>query len=140
VSTWDATERLEELEAVLEGLNALPDDHVILVEGRKDIGSLHLLGVSRQMIAVQSQGGMLAVAESLRGEGRKAVILTDWDRKGGQLARLLRQSLAACAVPCDEEARRRLARVCRGEIKDVESLPTYFSRLVKASQMEHGRP
>jgi dTMP kinase len=139
VTTWDATERLEELETVLEELALLPDDFVILVEGRRDVGSLHLLGVKREMIAVQTQGGILGVAESLSAAGKKAVILTDWDRKGGQLARLLKQSLGSCCVPFDEDLRRRLSRVSRGEVKDVESLPTYFSRLVKAVQMEQGR-
>jgi dTMP kinase len=139
VTTWDPQERLEELESVLEALSLLPDDFVILVEGRRDIGSLHLLGVKREMIAVQTQGGLLGVAESLCAQGKKAVILTDWDRKGGQLARLLRQGLESCGVPYDEELRRRMARVCSGEVKDVESLPTYFTRLVKAAQVKQGR-
>lgn len=139
MTTWDATERLEELEGVLEALSLLPDDFVILVEGRRDVGALHLLGVKREMIAVQTQGGILGVAEALAVAGKKAVILTDWDRKGGQLARLLKQDLGSCCVTYDEDLRRRLARVSRGEVKDVESLPTYFSRLVKAVQMEQGR-
>ena len=128
---WDATERLRQLGFLLDELAERPSHNVILVEGRRDVGGLNLLGVHGEMIQVQSRDGVLHVAEQLAREGKEAIILTDWDRKGGQLSRLLKHYLACNGVPFDEERRVRMARIVKGEIKDVESLPSYFSRLVR---------
>jgi len=133
---WDARERLRQLGVLLDEMAERPSDQVILVEGRRDVSGLNLLGVHGEMIQVQSCDGILGVAEQLAREGKTAIILTDWDRKGGQLCRLLKHYLACSAVPFDDEKRARLARIAKGEIKDVESLPSYFSRLVKEAGVD----
>jgi dTMP kinase len=80
---WDAEERLRQLGLVLDELAERPPHCVILVEGRRDVGGLNLLGVHGEMIQVQTRDGILHVAEQLALEGKQAIILTDWDRKGG---------------------------------------------------------
>jgi dTMP kinase len=82
------------------------------------------------MIQVQTSDGILGIAEDLALRKKKAIILTDWDRKGGQLCLLLKNALKANAVEFDAVTRSRLVHVVGGEIKDVESLPSFFSRLV----------
>jgi 5S rRNA maturation endonuclease (ribonuclease M5) len=59
------------------------------------------------------------------------IVLTDWDREGGQLARRLREFLDAEQVPLDLEYRRRLARVLRGELAQVEGLYGWARRLAE---------
>ena len=86
------------------------------------------------MVQVQSSDGVFGIAERLAKEGKSAVIMTDWDRKGGQLSRLLRSALEANAVPYDDGLRQRLVIVARQDIKDVQSLPSLYSRLVQEVQ------
>lgn len=126
----DAEETLEELGLLLEELQELARERVILVEGRKDRAALEVLGVRGEVVQVQDAGGLFGVAEELARQGKGAVILTDWDRKGGQLAELLRNALRACAVPYDDSVRARLSMLSKKEIKDIESLPAFVSFLV----------
>jgi dTMP kinase len=74
------------------------------------------------------------VAERLAKEKKKAIILTDWDRKGGHLCRLLRDALKANSVPYDDVLRQRIVTVARQDIKDVQSLASLYSRLVQETQ------
>jgi 5S rRNA maturation endonuclease (ribonuclease M5) len=133
---WDARERLRQLGLLLDEMAERPTDQVVLVEGRRDVSGLNLLGVHGEMIQVQSRDGILKVAEQLAREGKTAIILTDWDRKGGQLCRLLKHYLSCNGVPYDAEKRVMLGRIAKGEIKDVESLPSYFTRLVKEAGVD----
>lgn len=133
-----AAERLEELQAILDELVSRDPDSVILVEGMRDRGALTILGVRGEMVQVQSSDGILSVAERLARDGRKAIIMTDWDRKGGQLSRLLKNALEANAVPYDERLRQRLVVIAKQDIKDVQSLPSLYSRLVQEVQARNG--
>ena len=123
-------EALEQLTAILEELESRPEEVVLLVEGRRDRGALNLLGVWGEIVQVQSSDGILGIAEDLALRRKKAIILTDWDRKGGQLCMLLKNALRANGVEFEATTRSRLVRIVSGEIKDVESLPSFFSRLV----------
>ncbi len=127
-------ERLDELQSILEEMVERPPGTVILVEGLRDRGALTILGVKGEMIQVQSSDGIFSVAERLARENRSAIIFTDWDRKGGQLCRLLKNALKANTVPFDDTLRRRLVIIARQDIKDVQSLPSLYSRLVQEVQ------
>ena len=127
-------DRLQELHLILDDLNELTPADIILVEGRKDRMALGIMGINHETREVQSEGGLFPLAESLAREGRRAVILTDWDRTGGQIARNLRDALGANGVPYDDDIRARLSRICRKDIKDVESLPSFYSRLVTEAE------
>lgn len=130
----DPREVLEELTWLLEDLRDRPDDQVILVEGLKDRAALSVLGVGGEVWQVQGPNSIFSVAERLALEKKQAVILTDWDRKGGQLARLLRSSLTANSIHFDDHIRLRLVILVKKDIKDIESLPAFYSRLVGLSQ------
>lgn len=122
-------ERFEKLNRALLDLEEMPDEYVVLVEGLKDRSALGILGVQREVRTVQGAGGIFQVAEGLAREGRKAIILTDWDRTGGQVSRLLKEALEANQVQYDDNIRATLSRICRKDIKDIESLPAFYSRL-----------
>ncbi len=126
----DDEERLRYLEEVLSELRELAADHVILIEGNKDRRSLeHLIGPDFRSIEVQREGGPLAATERLLAHGDKAVILTDWDTRGGRLAADLESYLRFNGTEYDTSIRRRLSSVCRKDIKDVESLASLYDRL-----------
>ncbi len=122
-------ERFEKLTRALVELEDMPEDYVVLVEGLKDRSALGILGVQREIRTVQGAGGMFHIAEGLSRENRKAIILTDWDRTGGQISRLLKEALEANQVQYDDTIRAALSRICRKDIKDIESLPAFYSRL-----------
>jgi dTMP kinase len=130
----DPREVLEELTWLLEELRDRPINQVILVEGLKDRAALTLLGVGGEVWQVQGPNPIFSTAERLAKENKEAVILTDWDRKGGQLAHLLRSSLNANGIRFDENIRMRLVILVKKDIKDIESLPAFYSRLISLSQ------
>ncbi len=127
----DPQETLEELEELLSLLREREDNTVILIEGRKDRLALACLGIGGEILQVQDARGLFGVAEELARTGKEAIILTDWDRKGGHLAQLLRNALKANDVRYDDTIRSRLSMLCKKEIKDIESLPSFISFLVQ---------
>ena len=129
----DPQETLEEVEDLIRTLKDRPESVVILVEGRKDRQALACLGVGGEIVQVQNAGGIFGVAEELARQSKEAIILTDWDRKGGQLAELLRNALKANGVRYDDLIRARLSMLGKKEIKDIESLPSFISYLVQTS-------
>ena len=132
-------ERLDKLERIFDDILEIPDDHVIIVEGRKDMMAMSLIGVRIRMVAVQSEGGPLKVSERLFGEKQKAVIFTDWDHEGIGIAKDLERCLSSLCVKYDVMLRKRLRAVCGSEIKDIESLPSFYSRLVNESIRAKGQ-
>ncbi len=127
----DPQETLEEVEELLNQLREREDGQVILIEGRKDRLALSCLGINGEVLQVQDARGLFGVAETLARQGKEAIILTDWDRKGGHLAQLLRNALKANGVRYDDTIRGRLSTLCKKEIKDIESLPSFISFLVQ---------
>lgn len=120
---------LEEINGMLDDLKHRSEDVAILVEGQKDVDTLNVLGVKGDLRQVQSGKTIFQLAEELSWEGKDAIILTDWDRTGGQLCRLLKDALKANEVSFDHSIRTRLARLSKKEIKDVEGLVPFISRL-----------
>ena len=112
-----------------ERLDGLSRTHVILVEGRKDREALDALDIAGDIFQVQSDGGPVAAADYVRSRGGKAVILTDWDRRGNTLAEDLRRLLEGNSSAVDTQIRRELSGLCRMYIKDVESLDSLVALL-----------
>jgi dTMP kinase len=125
----DPQETLDEVEELLRQLRERPEGTVILVEGRKDRQALACLDIEGEIVQVQDARGIFGVAEELARKGQEAIVLTDWDRKGGQLAELLRHALKANGVRYDDTIRARMSALGKKEIKDIESLPAFLSFL-----------
>ena len=102
---------------------------MLLVEGKKDREALDALGIGGDIFQVQSDGGPVAAADYVRSRGGKAVILTDWDRRGNTLADDLKQLLEGNSSSVDTQIRRELSGLCRMYIKDVESLDSLVALL-----------
>ena len=124
-------ERLELIDVVLDDLDSQLDDSIILIEGIKDKRSLEPLVGEFECFMVQREGGPLRAAEYVSEQGKRAIILTDWDNKGEYLAYELESQLKALCVPFDNTIRKRLADLCRKDIKDIESLNSMYRRLTE---------
>ena len=127
-------ERSEALEEFLELFAALKADSeeegsVIVVEGERDRRALRRLGLLGRILLVHQGETLSETAHRLTGQGRRVIVLTDWDREGGLFARRLKEFLAAERLTLDLEYRRRLAGVLHGELAHVEGLYNWARRL-----------
>lgn len=126
---WDRLH--EDLQRVLEDLHERNRQAPIIVEGEYDRRALRSLGVTGDIRLVNEGSTIFALCESVAHGHRDAIILTDWDVRGGRLARQLRDGLSANGVRFDEDIRARLTRLCRKDITDVESLGTFVERVAE---------
>jgi 5S rRNA maturation endonuclease (ribonuclease M5) len=122
-------ERLEQLEKVFEELVDLSADAPIIVEGIRDADALSRLGIEKNVVTLNRGVSILAFCEQISRQSKKAIVLTDWDRRGGQLARMLKESLMANGVEVIDSIRTQIVILSKKEVKDVESMPTFIERL-----------
>ena len=122
-------ERLEQLEKVFEELVDLSADAPIIVEGIRDAGALSRLGIEKNVVTLNRGVSILTFCEQISRQSKKAIVLTDWDRRGGQLARMLKESLMANGVEVIDSIRTQIVILSKKEVKDVESMPTFIERL-----------
>lgn len=114
---------------VLDELEEASDSRPIVVEGLKDVDALKRLGVRKNVLPLGRGLTVFAFCERLASKHRHVVILTDWDRKGGKLARMLMDALEANGVRADTDPRAKLVLLTKKDIKDIEGLPRYIERL-----------
>lgn len=127
-------ERHEQVLQTIEDLREASLKAPVIVEGRNDGEALRSLGVHGEIIRLHSGFSVFHVCEAVAQRHSEAVILTDWDHRGGQLCRLLREGLAANGVRYNTEIRARLTSLCKKEVKDVEGLATYVDRISHSSR------
>ena len=125
----NAEERLEFLTAALEDLAEANRTAPVVVEGDRDVRALRSLGLRGEVLAVNRGSTVFATCEAIAARHREAIVLTDWDHRGGRLARLLRDGLEANGVRPNMNLRARIAVLSRKDVKDVESLPGYLDRI-----------
>ena len=125
----DDRDRSDAILEILGSISSLKGTHIVLVEGLKDISALQTVGVDADFFCVQSGGGPVKAAEFVWNKGMKAVIMTDWDRRGGNLAATLRENLSSLGVEYDDKLRSDLSFLCRPYCKDVESVDSVVGLL-----------
>ena len=128
-ATLEDIERLERLEELILELQALADSGaIIVVEGRKDAESLRMLGIKGE-IRLASQQPLLEFTEFLSKSGKEIVLLMDWDKKGGMVARKIIRYLLDYGIMPNTDIRSRIRALTKKRIKDIESLNNYVSKL-----------
>src|SRR2546426_7734044 len=125
----------QDLEKVLEDLAEKNRQAPIIVEGEYDRRALRALGLMGAVRLINEGTTIFGLCESIATDHREAIILTDWDVRGGRLARQLRDGLAANGVRFDEELRARLTVLCRKDITDVESLHGFVDRVAERASV-----
>jgi len=123
--TYDL-EALEELVASLR--EASLQGAAVIVEGRRDEQALRALGLKGPVI-MASRRPALDLAEDAARSFSQVVLLTDWDKKGDEMAKTIEVHLRSAGVRPDLEIRSRLKKLVKKEIKDVESLSVYVERM-----------
>ena len=122
--------RLEEFNKILTYLNKL--NYPVVVEGKKDTSALKNLGYNGLIIELNDGRSVLSTVESLAqklGSSGKFVIMTDWDRTGGKLAKQLKEYGESSDLYPDLTIRRSLALLFSKDISCIEELPTVIRTL-----------
>jgi 5S rRNA maturation endonuclease (ribonuclease M5) len=130
-------ERLEKIEKVLAELKAINTEIPVIVEGESDVKTLRELGIQGEIIQINRGQTLFNFCEVIARKYSKVVILTDWDRKGGHLCKVLRENLKANDVQFNTEIRAKLVSYCKKETKDVEGLVGCVNRL--RDGINHGK-
>lgn len=110
------------------------------MEGKKDAEALALLDISKNVVTLSKGVSLFAFSEAISRRSSKAVILTDWDHKGGRLARMLKEALTNNGVIVDDRIRAKLATLSMKEVKDIESLPRFVTNLRQFAGIGVRRP
>lgn len=101
------------------------------MEGLRDEVALRNLGVRAEIIRLSRLP--LAEIALIASRYREVMILTDFDRKGEELARKLVSYLEGYPCRVDAETRRELKRIARKDIKGVEDLYGLYLKVVSVS-------
>ena len=110
------------------GLEARRPGTVILVEGERDRDSLRRLGIDGEIQTLHSGRTLADRIQELGDRHGRVIVLTDWDRKGGRLARRLGEYGPGGRPKIDLLLRRELAALLRNEVVHVEGLATWALR------------
>ncbi len=118
----------EEVDALKSFLKKLDDEAndgaIVVVEGLRDEEALRSLGFSGTLFRLCQSSGvkqLLIVASAFK----KAIVLTDLDRKGGILAARVVQTLQSKNIRVDLFFRRELKSIMRGKIRSIEDLKRF---------------
>lgn len=121
--------RLERIEELLSEISEYSSrGAIIIVEGKRDILSLKKLGIEGNF-EIATRQSLFNLSERIAQLGNEVVILTDWDRRGDLLAIKLSGYFESFGLKPELEIRNKLRLISQKEIKDIESLYTYVSRL-----------
>jgi 5S rRNA maturation endonuclease (ribonuclease M5) len=121
--------RLERIEELLAELSEYSErGAIIIVEGKRDILSLKRLGIEGNF-ELATRYSLFNFSERIAKLDREVIILTDWDRRGDLLAVKLSNYFGNFGLKPELQIRNKLRLICQKEIKDIESLYNYVSRL-----------
>lgn len=125
-------EKQEKLLQVIDTLRENSSENVIiLVEGKKDENALRTLGVQGRIITVKTGGKSFSdVLLMLENTGiSQVILLLDFDRRGFEGTRKLKQSLERTAIRPNLDFWRTLKGLICKDVQCVESLPCYLESL-----------
>ena len=103
----------------------------IIVEGKKDAQALRILGVNGAILTVKTGGKSFleATAEIENLGAREVILLLDFDRRGKEGTKRLRESLERAKIKANIKFWRELQALVGREIQCIESLTTYLNTL-----------
>ena len=130
-----STRLKEKEEKVLQILDALVEESAkgtpIVVEGKKDVETLRAFGVEGTVISVKTGGkSFLDVISEIEQTGAVEVVLfLDFDRRGKEGTKLLKQNLERAKIKPNVRFWHKLSALLGKEIQCVESLTAYMETL-----------
>jgi len=130
-----STRLREKEEKILQILNELAAESEkgtpIIVEGKKDVEALRALGVKGTVLSVKTGGKSFLdiVTEIEQMDAPEVILLLDFDRRGKEGTKLLRQNLERAKIKSNDKFWIALSALVGKEIQCVESLNAYLDNL-----------
>jgi 5S rRNA maturation endonuclease (ribonuclease M5) len=131
LSTW-LKEKEEKILQVLEALaEASAKGKPIVVEGKKDVDALRVSGVAGAVLTVKTGGKSFldAVSEIEKMGVPEVILFLDFDRRGKEGTKRLKQSLERAKIKPNTKFWRELSALVGKEIQCIESLTAYLDTL-----------
>jgi len=115
----------------LEELKQDNQDTPIIVEGLNDKHALQILGINGSIIPLNKGMSIANFCDTIATDYKRVILLTDWDRKGGHLLRILHKNLEG-RTTINIEYRKSIAK--HSLIRTIEGLPSWIN--TEASQRQ----
>jgi 2,5-diamino-6-(ribosylamino)-4(3H)-pyrimidinone 5'-phosphate reductase len=126
--------KAEKLAQLLERLKAeAAKNALIVVEGLNDIEALNELSIQGNIISVKTDGkSFLDILTEIEEKNTsEAILLLDFDRRGKEWTKRLKQRLEQKRIKVNINFWNRLHALVGHNIKDIEGLPAYMKTLKK---------
>jgi 5S rRNA maturation endonuclease (ribonuclease M5) len=133
-------EKEEKIQHILQCLAVESDGGTpIIVEGKKDVETLRALALEGTIIPAKSGGKSLldVISEVEKDRPKEVILLLDFDRRGKELTRQLREHLEKKRITPNTTFWHMLFSVVGREIRDVESLTAYMETLKNRMRSRH---
>jgi 2,5-diamino-6-(ribosylamino)-4(3H)-pyrimidinone 5'-phosphate reductase len=130
-----STHLQEKEEKILQVLECLAEESAkgtpIIVEGKNDIEALRALGVEGKIISAKTGGKSIldVISEVEKCTAKEVIMLLDFDRRGKEWTKRLKQNLEKAKTKINLTFWSRLLELVGTEVKDVEGLATYMETL-----------
>jgi 5S rRNA maturation endonuclease (ribonuclease M5) len=130
-----STHLREKEERILQILECLAEDSAngtpIIVEGKKDIDALRKLDVDGIIIAAKTGGKAFldTISEIEKTCKKEVILLLDFDRRGKELTKNLKQHLEKTEIKVNLTFWLNLSSIVSKEVKDIEGLASYMETL-----------
>jgi 5S rRNA maturation endonuclease (ribonuclease M5) len=130
-----STRLKEKEEKILKILEALANESAkgkpVVVEGKKDVAALRALGVAGTVLTVKTGGKSFldTVCEIEKMRVPEVILFLDFDRRGKEGTKHLKQSLERTKIKNNTKLWRALSALVGKEIQCVESLTAYMHTL-----------
>ena len=130
-----STHLQEKEEKILQVLECLAEESAkgtpIIVEGKNDIEALRALGVEGKIISAKTGGKSIldVISEVEKCTAKEVIMLLDFDRRGKEWTKRLKQNLENAKTKINITFWSRLLALVGTEVKDIEGLATYMETL-----------
>lgn len=131
-------EKEEKIQLILEYLaEESAKGTPIIVEGKKDVEALKTLGITGRIIAAKAGGKSLldVISEVEECGASEVILLLDFDRRGRELTRRLKQRLEKTGPRPNIEYWSQLLQIVWREVKDIEGLAKYVETLKRKTTL-----
>jgi 2,5-diamino-6-(ribosylamino)-4(3H)-pyrimidinone 5'-phosphate reductase len=130
-----STHLQEKEEKILRVLECLAEESAkgtpIIVEGKNDIEALRVLGIEGKIISAKTGGKSIldVISEVEKCTAKEVIMLLDFDRRGKEWTKRLKQNLEKAKTKINITFWSRLLALVGTEVKDIEGLATYMETL-----------
>ena len=130
-----STHLQEKEEKILQVLECIAEESAkgtpIVVEGKNDVKALRRLGVEGKIMSAKTGGKSIldVISEVEKCTAKEVIMLLDFDRRGRELTKRLKQNLEKAKTKINLAFWNKLLELVGTEVKDVEGLATYMETL-----------